>query len=141
MTDWSVIFLAVVAIATITMAIIQVGAIIYASRLARRVDQLLGRVEQDLQPLIGRATAVVDDAASVAAMAKVQAERVDGLLTEVTGQVERSLDQMRSALVSPAREGLALLSGLRAAIAALRNLEARRRREKSVEEDDALFIG
>jgi hypothetical protein len=105
------------------------------------VDQLLGRVEQDLQPLIGRATAVVDDAASVAAMAKVQAERVDGLLTEVTGQVERSLDQMRSALVSPAREGLALLSGLRAAIAALRNLEARRRREKSVEEDDALFIG
>jgi uncharacterized membrane protein len=140
-TDWSVIFLAVVAIATITMAIIQVGAIIYASRLARRVDQLLGRVEQDLQPLIGRATAVVDDAASVAAMAKVQAERVDGLLTEVTGQVERSLDQMRSALVSPAREGLALLSGLRAAIAALRNLEARRRREKSVEEDDALFIG
>ena len=141
MTDWSVIFLAVVAIATITMAIIQVGAIIYASRLARRVEQLLGRVEQDLQPLIGRATAVVDDAASVAAMAKVQAERVDGLLTEVTGQVERSLDQMRSALVSPAREGLALLSGLRAAIAALRNLEARRRREKSVEEDDALFIG
>lgn len=141
MTDWSVIFLAVIAIATITMAIIQVGAIIYASRLARRVDQLLGRVEQDLQPLIGRATAVVDDAASVAAMAKVQAERVDGLLTEVTGQVERSLDQMRSALVSPAREGLALLSGLRAAIAALRNLEARRRREKSVEEDDALFIG
>lgn len=141
MTTWSVIFLAVIAVGTITMALIQVGAIIYAGRLAGRVEQLLTQLERDLQPLIGRATAVAEDAASVASLAKGQAERVDGLVKEVTDQVERSLEQVRTALVSPTREGLALLAGLRAAIAALRNLEARRRRDKSVEEDDALFIG
>ena len=141
MTTWSVVFLAVIAVATITMAILQVGAIIYASRLARRVDRLVGRVERDLQPLIGRATAVADDAASVASMAKQQAERVDTLVTEFTGQVEQSLDHMRRVMASPTRDGLALLSGLRAAISALRNLESRRRRASAVEEDDALFIG
>ncbi len=140
MTPWSLIFLATIAVATLTMAVIQVGAIIYAARLSRRIEQLANRLESDLKPLIGRATAAANDAASVASIAKVQAERVDGLLTDFTGQVEQSLDQIRR-VVSPTREGLALLTGLRAAIAALRSLESRRRGSTPAEEEDPLFIG
>ena len=140
MTQWSLIFLATIAVATLTMAVIQVGAIIYAARLSRRIEQLANRVESDLKPLIGRATAAANDAASVASIAKMQAERVDSLLTDFTGQVEQSLDQIRR-VVSPTREGLALLTGLRAVIAALRSLESRRRGSTPVEEEDPLFIG
>ncbi len=140
MTGWSSVFLAIIALGTATMAILQVGAVIYASRMARRMEQLVTRVEGDLQPLIGRANDVADDAARVASLAAAQVERVDALLTDVTSQVETSVKQLRTAVISPTREGLALVSGLRAAIAALRGLELRRRRAVA-EEDDALFIG
>ncbi len=140
MTGWASVFLAIIALATATMAILQVGALIYASRLARRMEQLVTRVEGDLQPLIGRANDVADDAARVASLAAAQVERVDALLTDVTSQVETSVKQLRTAVISPTREGLALVSGLRAAITALRGLELRRRRAVA-EEDDALFIG
>ena len=38
--NWSVLFLALIAFATVTMALIQVGAIIYAGRLARRAERV-----------------------------------------------------------------------------------------------------
>lgn len=140
MSSWPTVFLAIIALGTVTMAMLQVGAVIYAARLARRVEQMLTKVERDLQPLVGRANDVADDAARVASLAAAQVQRVDALLTDVTDQVETSVKQLRSAVVSPTREGLALVSGLRAAIAALRGLELRRRRA-AADEDDALFIG
>lgn len=140
MTSWPVVFLAVIAIATLVMALIQVGAIIYAGRLARRVERLTDRLEQEVQPLLGRLTAITGDAARVASLAASQAERVDALLTDVTGQLEEGVAQVKSAVIGPAREGIAVVTGVRAAIAALRGLDLRRRPGRP-EDEDALFIG
>jgi hypothetical protein len=136
----TVIFLALIALATLTMAIIQVGAIIFAARLAKRVEQLASKVEQDIQPLMARLTAAATDAARVASLAASQAERMDGLLTDLAGQVEETLVQVRQAVVVPAREGKALIGGLRAALAALRGLGTSGRVRRA-EDEDALFIG
>ena len=50
-------FLGVIALATLVMALIQVGAISYMARMARRIEGLLGRVEHDLQPTVERINA------------------------------------------------------------------------------------
>ena len=38
MTSWGYVFLGAIAISTVLMALIQVGAIVFAAKLARRVD-------------------------------------------------------------------------------------------------------
>ena len=43
MTFWAEVFLGVIALATLTMAAIQVGVIVYGWTLARRVNRLLVR--------------------------------------------------------------------------------------------------
>lgn len=140
MTTWSVVFLAIIAVGTLTMALLQVGAVIFAARMARRMESLVANVERDIKPLIGRATVVADEASRVATLATAQVQRVDALVADVTSQIEATVAQFRTAVVSPTREGLALVSGLRAAILALKGIDQRRRRPV-VDEDDALFIG
>ncbi len=46
------VFLGVIALATLVMAIIQVGAVVAVGRLARRVDHLADQVENDIKPLL-----------------------------------------------------------------------------------------
>jgi hypothetical protein len=82
---------------------------------------------------------VAADAARVSGIAAVQAERVDAMLTDLADQVEQGVAQVRDAVMAPAREGLALVTGLRAALNALRGV--RRGRPSRAEDEDALFIG
>jgi hypothetical protein len=117
-----------------------VGAIIYAGRLARRVEKLAEQVERDIQPLLGRLNAAAGDAARVASLAASQAERMDVVLTDITGQVQDTIAQVRTAIIQPAREGRAVMSGIRAALAALRGLGLPGRVRRA-DDEDALFIG
>jgi hypothetical protein len=142
-TDWSLIFLGVIAAATLIMAHIQVGAIVYAGRLSRRVEQLITRVEQDVQPIVQRASAVAGDAARVAALAVTQMERIDRLTSDFTKRAEQTMSEVQRAIVVPARQGFALLSGLRAAVGALKGLGPRGGPAQTAahEDEDPLFIG
>ena len=58
MNDWAPVFLGVIALATLVMAAIQVGALIYGARAAQRLEQALGRVEADLKPVLAHAKQV-----------------------------------------------------------------------------------
>jgi hypothetical protein len=141
-TDWSVVFLGVIAVATLVMALIQVGAIIYAGRLAARIEQLTRQVERDVRPMIDKLTAVSADAARASSLAVTQVERVDALMADLTVRVDQTMTIMQNAIVTPAREGLALVRGLRAGLAALRGLrDGGRRPGAHVEEEEGLFIG
>ena len=143
MTDWSLVFLGAIALATLTMAVIQVGVIVYAGRLKWRMDRLAETVEQDLKPLIGRLKEMSGDAARVTSLAVAQAERVDQLFAEFSQRSDHILSLVQSAVVVPAREGMAVLEGLRAGLAALRSLAERRASQPSgtAEDEEALFIG
>jgi len=48
---WAEVFLGIIALATLTMAAIQVGVIVYGVGMVRRVNRLLTQVEQELKPL------------------------------------------------------------------------------------------
>jgi hypothetical protein len=56
-TEWSPVFLGIIAGAVLVMAVIQVGAIIAAARLAQRVNRLAAQVERDMAPLVANLSA------------------------------------------------------------------------------------
>ena len=143
MSDWSVVFLGVIAVAVTVMAAVQVGCIVFGARLARRVDQLATQVDREIKPLLMNLNKVGEEAARAAQLAATQVERVDRLFAEVAIRVEDTAASLQSAIITPAREGFALLSGIRAAFAALREIRSAAAPARSArhDDDDALFIG
>jgi hypothetical protein len=135
------VFLGVIAVATLAIAIAQIGVMVAAGRAARRVERLAEQLDRDLKPLFGHLNAIGRDASRAAALAAAQMERADKVFSDVAVRIELALNNIQATLGAPAREGRALLSGFRAAIEAIRELrhDARARQSRS-EDDDALFI-
>ena len=135
-------FLGIIAVAVLVMAVIQVAAVVLAARTARRVDRLADRLEQDLRPIVTNLQTMTSEAARASALAVAQLERADRLLTDLGHRAEQILVAVQDTLIAPAREGFAWLTGLKAALAAFRELrESAPAAAPSVDEDDALFIG
>ena len=142
MTSTAVALLGAIALATLVMAAVQVGAIIYGARLTRRANALVTKLERDVAPIIERLTAMSGDASRAATLAALQVEKVDRLVTDLSDRVDRTMAAAQRALVAPAREGAALAAGVRATVGSFRALRAQRRAARvGGEEDDALFIG
>ena len=106
--------------------------------LARRVGALSTKVERELQPLMERVNAIGADAARISALATQQAERADALFADVTRRVETTLAVVQNAVVAPAREGMAIVSALKATVGPC---DENRARPHGRDEDDPLFIG
>lgn len=140
MTVWSQIFLGLIAAATLTMAIVQVGVIVAAARLARRVDRLADQVERELKPMFGHLDSIGRDAARAVTLATAQVERVDRLFQDLSQKIEETLATVQATIIGPAREGKALLSALRAALTAIREVRRSARARQRAEDEDALFI-
>jgi hypothetical protein len=139
--DWNPIFLGVIALATLIMALIQVGAIVFAARLGRQMQQLATTVQQDIRPLIARANAIAEEASKTAALATAQAQKIDRLVTDLTRRADETTAIVQQAIIAPAREGLALVAAFKAGMGALRSMRDARARSAGVEDEDALFIG
>ena len=107
MTFWAEVFLGVIALATFTMAAIQVGVIVYGWTLARRVNRLLAQVERDMKPLAENLNAIARDAARISGLAAGQVERVDRLVTDLASRLEQTATTVQDAILRPLREGAA----------------------------------
>jgi hypothetical protein len=138
---WTDLFLGIIAAATLVMALIQVGAIIALVRVARQVQQALGVVRQEIRPLMDKANAVAEDAARTAALATAQAQKVDALVTDLSRRTEETAAIVQQAIVVPAREGMAVVSAVKAALGVFQRGGDMRRRTTRHEEEDPLFIG
>jgi hypothetical protein len=141
-SGWSEIFLGVIASATLIMAIIQVGAILTALRLAKQAQEMIASVQQDVRPLIAKANGIADEATRTVALATAQAEKVDTVVTDLSRRVEETAAVLQEAIITPAREGMAIVAAIRAGLGALggwRDLRPRHRRP--TDEEDPLFIG
>ena len=142
MSFWAEVFLGVIALATLTMAAIQVGIIVYGLGVARRVNSLLTRVEKEMKPLADSVNSIARDAARISSVSADQVERIDRLVNDLTVRVEETATTVQNAILSPLRDGAALMSGVRAAIEAFRELTGRDGRTRSRRDDeDSLFIG
>ena len=134
-------FLGVIAAATLIMALIQVGAIVVAARITRQAQQTLTAVHNDIRPLLAKAHAVAEEASKTVALATVQAQKVDRLVTDLTARVEETAAVVQEALITPAREGMAVVAAVRATLGALRGYRERPRHGRTADEEDPLFIG
>jgi hypothetical protein len=133
--------LVVIAAATAIMALVQISAMIVLARVARQVRDVAASIQHDLQPLIARANALADEAQKTATLATAQALKVDRLVSDLTRRVDDTSAVIQEAILTPAREGMAIVAGVKAALGALRGLRDLRGRPSRVEDEDALFIG
>jgi len=138
-------FLGIIAFAVLVMAGIQVYAIFAGIRLAKRVDQLAKQLDQEIKPLIANLTTLSSEAARAAALAAKQVERLDHVFGELVQRVDVTLAAAQQFVIGPARQGMAIMAGVRAVIDSFRGLrEASRRRtatRAAVDEEESLFIG
>ena len=139
MNGWTDVFLGIIAVATLATAIVQIGVLVAAGLLTRRVGRLVDRVEHDLSPVFASLHAIAQDAARAASLTTAQVERVDRLFADAALRVDETLKLVQSAVAAPAREGAALVSGLRAALNAIRS-GMRSPRGRTADDEDALFI-
>jgi hypothetical protein len=141
-TDWSVTFLGVIAVSTLVMALIQIGAIVATLRVARETQKVLTAVQQDVRPLIAKATTIADEASKTVALANVQVQKVDTLVSDLTKRIDETATIVQHAIVTPAREGMAIFAAIRTGLGALKGMgDFRGRAGRHAEEDDPLFIG
>jgi hypothetical protein len=136
----SELFLGLIAAAVVIMAAIQVAAIVFALRAARRVGEAVGRLEQHVQPIVADLQAVSAQAARATSMAVAQVERAEQLITDLSNKVEETAAAVQSSLIRPARGGFAVVQGIMAALSTFRSGPSPRR-PIPAEEEDPLFIG
>jgi hypothetical protein len=138
-SGWTDVFLGIIAATTLVTAVIQIGVLVAAGRLAVRLLRLADRVERELKPIFGHLDAIGRDAARAAAVAAAQVERADGLFADFAQRVEQTMDVVQTAMGTPVREGAAIMAGFKAALSALRAGRGPRTRARG-EDEDALFI-
>jgi hypothetical protein len=140
-TDWTAVFLGIIAAATLAMALIQVSVIVYGWLLARRISRLVTQIEQEIKPLTGSLNAMVRDASRVTALAAVQVERVDKLFEDLTTRIDETAATVQKVIVTPLRQGAALVAGIKAAMDVFRDFTKRSSGVPHAEDEDGLFIG
>ncbi len=134
-------FLGIIAAATLVMALIQLGAIVAILRVARQAQQSIAEVQRDVRPLIAKATAVADEASRTATIATIQAQKIDRLLTDLAVRIDETAGVVQHAIITPAREGMAIVAALKAGLGVLRGFRERPRHGRAADEEDPLFIG
>ncbi len=136
------VFLGAIAVATLVMAVVQVGVIVFAARLAKRVDRLSDQIEHDIVPVMASLKTVGQNLERVSGLAAVQAERLDRLIGEASQRVEETLAVVQKAIVGPLREGMAVVAAFRGIVAALRSFRGGDgQRSNRFDDEDPLFIG
>lgn len=156
MNEWSGVFLGIIAVATLIMALIQVGAIIAILRVAKQAQASIAMLQRDVTPLLAdarpllsdarplltRAHEIADEASRTMVIATAQAQKVDRLVTDLARRVDETSVLVQQAIVTPAREGIAIVAAIKAALGVIRRSgDFRGRTGRHGDEEDPLFIG
>ena len=123
------VFLGIIAVAVLVMAIIQVAAIVFAARAARRMGEAMARLDEEMRPIIANLKSASADAARISSVAAAQAEQAEQVLTRLRERLEALLQAVHDAIrrIFP--------------WTAWWSRRADPRRRQPTEEEDALFIG
>jgi len=150
MESWGVVFLGLIALASLVQAGFLIGLALAGMRLARRVDELSARLDRELKPALENLTRVSRAAAEIADLATLQARRVDLLLADTIDKIEETTGVIQQFVVRPLKPigGIfAFLRGIQRGLEVYTQLgrgpagphQAPRRRSHT-EDDEHLFI-
>lgn len=147
MTETGELLLGIIAVAVAVMAVVQFGAIVAGLRVARRVEQMATELETGIKPLLANLAKLSAEATKATTLASAQVERFDRVCTELSTRLEQTLGAAHQLMTGPARQGAAVVAGIRAAISAFQGLRETSRRRSAArpgrveEEEESLFIG
>lgn len=139
MTDWQVVFLGIMAVALAVMATVQIVTALALLRATREISGAVRELQRDVRPLIDKATRMTDDAARVTALALVQVERVDKLVTSLAARIEETVGIVQDAVVQPMKQGATVVAAFRGVLAAVREWQGRQAAAR--DDEDPLFVG
>ena len=139
--------LVVIAISSLVHASALIWLAVQGRRVARRVDELQRRVEQELTPNLVRLSKVTENLQEISEIALAEATRIEGVVDDTARKVQETTEILRDAVVKPLEPLVhiaAFLKGIRRGIGVynrLRGFEPRSRAtEASREDDEHLFI-
>jgi len=138
-TDWQVVWLAVMAVALAVMAVIQVRLAIIGMRAARDLTAALAELRREVRPIVDKVHRIADDAARVTSLAVIQVERVDRMVSTTAARVDDAVGVLRAAMGGPIRQGAAVLMAIHAIVSAFRQRPSGDRATR--DEEDQLFVG
>lgn len=142
MTDWSVVFLGVMAVSLLVMAAIQVGLIIVGIRVAKQMMVAIEDLRREMRPLSEKISRIADDAARATSLAALQVERFDQMISSTASRLDDTLGVVQGLMSGPVRQGATAVAVFRAAFAMFREWKGRSHRNRSSRDDDeALFVG
>ena len=143
-------FLGLIAAGVLLMAVGQVTAVIMAIRASKRFGEALNRLEESVQPIVSNVHQISsnvhqisEDARRATAVATAQVERAERMMDDVSHKIDETVSMVQNSILRPARNGMAVLEGVKAAFGAFFGGDRHRRRAPgpAAVEDDASFIG
>jgi hypothetical protein len=152
MEPWGVLFLGVIALASVVQAGFLIGLAVFGRRLAHRVDALQVRLDREIAPALENFNRVGRAAAEIADLATLQARRLDLVLADTIEKVEETTATIQQLVVRPLKPiggMLAFLKGLQRGMEVFLRYEAASapprpgpspRRRGLGEDDEHLFI-
>ena len=147
MDSLGLVFLGLIALASLVQGLFLVGLGWGGLKLMRRIQQVQVGVERELKPALASVSRITRNVTEVSEVASAQAQRVEALVEHTLARVDETKEQMREALSIP-RGGLvevaALLKGFRRGLDVyqrLGGLEAQARgTTRRYSDDEHLFI-
>jgi hypothetical protein len=147
METWGVVFLGVIAAASLVQAAFLLGLAREGRRLTRRLDALQDRLEREIKPTLDQLTRVSRNFGEVSDLVVLQARRIDDVLADTLDKVEATTEVLRNFItrpLGPLADVVAFLKGLRRGLEVYRQLggfdSVRRGSPHAYAEDEHLFI-
>lgn len=147
MDTWGVIFLGVIALASLVQAVCVIGLAVEGRRLARRLDDLQTRLDREIRPALEQVARIGRNFAEVSDLAVLQVRRLDDLVEDTVEKIEEATGVLRRLVLrplGPIADILAFLKGLRRGIEVYRQLSGfepeRKGTARRYAEDEHLFI-
>lgn len=147
METLALVFLGVIALSSLVQGAFLVVLARGGVRLARRLDELQGRVDREIRPALASVTQVARNVAEVSDILTLQAQRVDALLADTSLRLEQATADVRRALsrpLAPFASAAAMFRGVRRAVTVYRQLgsfeEEGRGAARRYADDEHLFI-
>jgi hypothetical protein len=100
-SDWAVLFLGLIALATLTQTAFMVVLALRAQALERRVAALSDRLERDVRPMLEGVTRVAANAAEISDLAVIQMRRIDEVIADVTDRIKDTTAQIQKVVIRP----------------------------------------
>jgi hypothetical protein len=148
MNGWVVVFLAILALSSLTQTVFLIVLALESRKVAARVGELQQRVEKDLRPSLESLAQISKNVAEISELGVQQAQRIDAALGDALDKFEDTTETVRKFVVkpfAPLADIFAFLKGVRRGLAVYNQLRGfdggvARGQARSYAEDEHLFI-